>query len=63
MSDKSFKTYPIGYSKMKITLKTHFRFPIGYKFVSKQGCFSPKKEIIPPGLTWQNVDRYILAHP
>lgn len=50
MSDKSFKMYPIGYAKMKKTLKTHFWFPIGYKFVSKQGCFSPKTEFIPPDL-------------
>jgi hypothetical protein len=31
MNGKSFKMYPIGYGKMKRTLKTHFRFPIGYK--------------------------------
>jgi len=29
------KIYPIGYGKMKRTPKTHFRFPIGYKLVSK----------------------------
>lgn len=50
MSDKSFKIYPIGYAKMKKTLKTHFWFPIGYKFVSKQGYFSPQMETIPPDL-------------